>query len=523
MKRWLGIIIPLAILATLIGWRLNQKNIENAAQAEQKSARMNSPAVASTAVAQVRDIISTFEATGSVEAPMNVKIAPKITGRIEMLQVREGDRVRKGQVLVRIDDSDVEAQVQQAMANLAEAQYRLAQAQLNQTPTDVAVNTQIRQQKAGVSSAEADYQQVKESYKGQLAEAEANVSDADSKIENAKAAVNSALANLNNAKSRYNRIHNLYKQGFIAAQDVDDAQAAVTVQESAYDIAQGQLNSTNAQKDAAQQRLNVVKSQGKADIEAARAKAVQARASLDYAKANTSSKTAYRQSIAALKASVEAARAGLKSAEAKRQDTVLKSPLDGFVTGRYADPGAITSPTQPIIAVQFINQVWVTIAVPEEVCAKLHIGQPASIRFDAYPGKNFTASIVQINPSADPQSRQFSVRVILSNSGNMLKPGMFAHVSLETDRVKNALVVPREAVQRGPEGASITLVGTDSSAKRTPVVVGSQDDKFVQILDGLKREDKVVTMSAMPVKDGQKVISGKGKWGRGGRNGGRRK
>lgn len=517
MKRWLIVVaIVFCLIAGLITWRLHQKITENAARMQQKSAKMKGPVQVSLAEVALRDIIRNFGSTGSVEAPLSVKIAPKITGRIEYLNVHEGNRVRKGQVLVRIDDSEIEAEVRQKMAAVAEAEYRLAQAQLNQTPSDVSVHTQIKQQEAAKASAEADYAQSQTSYSAQLAGAKASLSDAESKVENAKAAVNSAQANLNNAKTRYDRIDGLYKQGYIAAQDVDDAKAAMVVQESALEIAKGLLRSANAQHEATRQQYNVIEAKGKADVQAASAKLAQSKASLEYAKANTSQKGAYRQSIAALRASVEAAKASLKSAQAKRRDTILVSPLDGYVTGRHSDPGAIASPTQPIVSVQFIKQIWVAVSVPEEVCAKLHIGQPVKIVFDAYPDSEYNANIIQINPAADPQSRQFTVRVILSNSENLFKPGMFAHVSFETDKIKNALSVPREAVLAGRDGSYVVAVDKDRKAKHIPVIKEGESTEFISIAGQVKPGDKVITMSAMPVKDGQEVTIGKK-----GKNGGK--
>ena len=515
MKRWLSIILPVFLLGSLIVWRLDQKRAENAEQGQQRGAKMKGPAVAALAGVEIRDLVSTFSATGSVEAPLSVKIAPKITGRIEMLRVQEGDRVKKGQTLVKIDSSEVEANVQQQMANVAEAQYRLAQAQMNQNPADVAVNTQISQQKANVTSAGADYNQTMKSYEAQLAGSVANLSDSQSKIENTKAAVRSAEANLANAKTKFDRIEGLYKKGFIAAQEVDDARAAVTVQKSSVEIAEGLLNSAIAQKESVQQQNNIVKAKGAADIEASKAKLAQAEAALEYAQANTSQKSAYRQSISALKSSVVAAQASLRSAQAKRRDTVLISPLDGYVTGRFSDPGAIASPSQPVLDVKFVKQVWVSVPVPEDVCAKLHIGQPAKISFDSLPGRQFNASVLQINPSAESANRQFTIRVILSNKDNLLKPGMFAHVSIETDRIKNAVVVPREAILRDKDGAYVMTVGVDMKAKRCPVSPQAEDDKYVSIGDALKPGVKVVTMSAMPIKDGQTVVGGGRKGGRG--------
>ncbi|MEN6371809.1 MAG: efflux RND transporter periplasmic adaptor subunit [Armatimonadota bacterium] len=518
MKRWLSIVLPVFLLGSLVSWRLVQKRAQNAAQSQQMGARMKGPVSVALGKVEIKDLSSTFDAMGSVEAPMSVKIAPKTTGQIEYLDVHEGDRVRKGQILVKISASDVEAQVQQAMAAVAEARYRLAQAQMTQNPTDVSVNTQITQQKSALASAVADYEQARKSADAQISAAQANLKDSESKIANAKAAVNSAQANVDNAQTKFDRIQSLYEKGYIAAQDVDDAKAALTVQKSNLEIANGQLRSTFLQKDAVAEQLNVTKAKAASDTAAAKAKLTQTKASLTYATANTSQKSAYRQSIAALRASVDAAVAGLRSAQSKRQDTVLRSPLDGFVTGRYADPGAIASPTQPVLAVQFTKQIWVSVSVPEDVCARIHIGQPSKLSFDAFPDKTFEASVIQINPSADSMSRQFTVRVIMANPNNKFKPGMFAHVSIETDHVHNAIVVPREAVLTDRDGKYLMTVEADKTAKRIPVTPQGGDESFINIGSALKPGDSVITMSSMPVKDGQMVKTGspRGKGGHGG-------
>jgi RND family efflux transporter MFP subunit len=447
--------------------------------------------------------------------------------------VREGDRVRKGDVLVRIDPSEVEAQVRQQRAAVAEARYRLAQAKLTQNPTTVGINTQIRQQKASVASARAEYNQVRHNADAQLATVRASVTDyqgrvqsAEASIENAKAAIDSANANLDNAKSKYNRVYDLYKQGFIAAQEVDDAKAAVSVQQSALEITRGQLRSATAQREsiiaqkkAAEQQVSITEAKTTADIEAAKAKLEQAFASVDYAQANTVQKSAYQQSIAALQASVDAAIAGLRSAEARRADTVLRSPMDGVVTGRYLDPGAVVTAGQAVLSVQFMHQIWVSISVPEELIPKLHLGQQASIQLDAYPKRPFTGSIIQINPAADAQSRQFTVRVILDNHENQLHPGMFARVSLITDRTPKAIVVPREAIQHDRSGEFITVVPKNMKAERRFVTTGASGTDVVAITQGIKPGEKVVVMSASPVKEGQLVRAGRKGNHRGGQRG----
>lgn len=506
MRKWFGILVPVLVLGLLIGWRVQQRAAEAGEQARLRAARKDAAAVAATAQAQVRDVTQSFVATGTVESPMNVKIAPKVTGRIEFLRVHEGDRVTRGQVLVRIDDSEVEAEVQHQAAAVAEARYRLAQAQLNQNPTDVAVAAQISQQKAAVESAKADLEQARESREAATRSAEADLTQSQSAVENARAALKSAEANLTNAKSRYDRASGLHRRGFVPAQEVEDAQAALTVHESAVGAATAQVRAAEAQEQAARLRLIAVKSRGSAEVEAAQARAVFATSALESARANLSQTAAYRKSIEALRSGVAAAEASLRSAQARRRDTVLVSPLDGYVTGRYSDEGAIASPTQPILSVEFVNSVWVRAAVPEEVCARLHLGQLAKVTFEALSDRTFEASIIQINPSADPVSRQYTVRMLIDNRENRLKPGMFARVTLETDRAEKLIVVPREAVQRDGGGSAVVVVGPDGTARRTPVTTGVEDAKFVAVTGALRPGDTVVTMSASPIKNGQTVV-----------------
>ncbi len=511
MKRVLQILLPILVLGALIFWRVDQKMADKASQGSQRAARRNAAAIVSLAPVQVRDIAHFFQTTGSVEAPLNVRIAPKITGRIESLDAQEGDIVRKGQVLARIDSMEVEADVQQAAAAVAQAQYRLAQAQLTQDPTDVAISTQISQQTAAVASATAEFKQAQASLNSQVAAAQAGINEALSRVESAKAAIGAADAGLANAKIKRDRKAGLLAKGFAAQQDVDDAEAALLVQKAGVDVANAQLNAAHAQLDSARQQLKTTQAKGVSDVEAARANLSQAKDSLKYARSNVAQKPAYRQSIAALKASVKAAQSALNSAVARRQYTVLTSPLDGFVTDRSADPGAIASPTQPMLTVQSIRQVWVNLPVPEGVSAKIRLGQPARIAFDAYAGRVFTAKVIQINPAADIQSRQFNVRVAIDNPGYFLKPGMFGRVSIQTGLAKNLTAVPREAVETDADGDYVMVFGSDETASRRPVTQGEQDDKFISVDGALKPGEQVVVMSSTVLKDGQKVsIGGKG-------------
>ena len=524
MKRYLRllyVLVPAVLLFGLIAWRVGLKKKETADRNKVAAARKNALPNVTVVPVALHDIVQTYEAVGTVESPFNVRLASKITGRIDYLQAREGDRVTKGQVLVRIDPSEITATVAQQQSGVAEAQQRLAQAQLTTNSTNVGVTSQIAQQQATVSSAQADYNQQRENYNASVAAANAAVTDAQgrvttarSAVTNAQATIRSAQANLNDAQVKLNRTLDLYKQGFVAAQDVDDARTQVAVQRGALDVANGQLQGTQAQVGSAQAQLNsaqqqagIVATKGKADIEAARQKVLQAQAALKLAVANKSQTPAYLANIRALQSAVTAAQAQLNNARAQLANTDLSSPMDGFVTQRLADPGATVTAGTPILAIESLQQVYVTTSIPEEISRSVAYGQSANLVLDAFPGRQFVGKVTQINPAADPQSRQFTVRLTLNNPTGQIRPGMFARVTFVTQRIPNALQVPREAVKNDKKtGAQIvTVVDADSVAHVRPVKTGTSTGTDIQILQGVQQGENVVTLSLTPVRDGQKV------------------
>ncbi len=456
------------VLVAVTGWRLVERMSEKSGRSGQRT-----PPVVSLAAVEVRDLEQSFEAVGSVESPHRVEISPKVSGRIDYLTVQGGDRVRKDQVLVRLDDADLVAQVNQREAAVAEARYRLAQARLTRGSTEASVASELGQQEAALATAQADLEQMRQSTLAQVGSAEA--------------ALGSARASLDNARARQARVQSLYDQAFTAAQDLDDARTAT-------EVAQENLN-------AARENLRAAKAKARADLAASEARLKQARAALDFARANTVQGAAYGENLAALQAVVNAAEAGLQSARSRLQDTVLVCPLDGWVTARSVDPGNVVEPGTSILTVQASGDLWVTVPVPEEVRPRLEIGDPATVKLDSLPDKTLSGEIVLINAAADLQSRQFLMRVRVE-SDPRIRPGMYARVSVPLEQARKSLAVPRDAVREGP---SVLVVDREDKVVRRSVKLGMSTADWQQILEGVKAGDRVITLSAVPLKDGQQV------------------
>ena len=522
MKRIFYFVIPAVALFALIGWRFVAKRRDKAAQDKATLARKNAPPNVTIAPAVVRDIVHDFEGVGSADAPYNVLISSKVTGLLTYLNVREGGAVTVGQVVAKIDPAQILAQAQAQRGVVAEAQQRLSQAEITANATNVQVSTQIRSQNASVNSAKANFNQTQQNYASQVAAAQSAVTDAQGRVDtaeaairNAEAQIRSAQANLNNAQVKYDRTYDLYKQGFVAVQDVDDARTQVEVQKGAVDVATAQRNaaqasrdSASAQKKSALDQLAITKNKGVSDIAASRALYQQSQAGLELARANTAQKPAYQANLAALRSAVVSAQAQERNLESQLSDTTLRSSVNGYVTARTADPGTVITAGQAVLTLQAIKQIYVTTSVPEDVSRQVHEGMSAIAVFDALPNQKFTGPITQVNPAADPSSRQFTVRLTLDNPRQQIKPGMFSRVTIETQRTRNAVVVPREAVKPGKNGPTVTVVDAQMIAHVRPAQTGDSDAAGIQITQGIQAGENVVTLSQNPVKDGAKVAVG---------------
>ena len=517
MKAWMWFVLIVVALAALVGWRLKSNSGEEGQVAGR--ARGARTAVVQVALAGPATIKDTIEAVGSLESPNVVQLSPRTSGRIEFLQVREGDSVRAGQMLAQIDPAEADAQVVQAQANLAQAQSRLAEAKLQQGPNSASVAGQVEQQTALVASADADLEQVKRNSESQIESAQASVGDAEAKVRSSQAQVTNALAvlereraSLKNAQTKLDRTLELYRQGFIAAQDVDDAKTSVDVQDGNVKVAAAQLDAakqakTSADKQLDVSKLNLAMAQRKAtsDVSASQARAVQARSALKIAKANEAQNPAYKENIAALQSAVDAARAQLDLARSTKSNTVLSSPIDGVVSARNSDPGSLASPGQPVLVVQSLDWLFFAASLPIEASSAVKDGQSVEVTVDGLEGRTFTGKVTHVNLVADPQSRQFGVQVRLENPDRALRPGMFGRIRIVTREISASVAVPKEALTENDKGTTVAVVGDDMKVQVREVKKGATDGKQVEIANGVSAGEKVVVLTLQPLRDGQTV------------------
>ncbi|MDE3197344.1 MAG: efflux RND transporter periplasmic adaptor subunit [Acidobacteriota bacterium] len=216
-------------------------------------------------------------------------------------------------------------------------------------------------------------------------------------------------------------------------------------------------------------------------------------------------------------ADVESARAGVESerthltemlevpftpqGDPEDVDTVpVHAPAGGTVIERKATLGTVVTPGDTLLTISDLSSVWVVVNLNEADLGAVRVGQQVRVQVKAWPDQELTGRVVKLGESLDPQTRTLQVRVLVPNGAGMLKPEMFATVSVETTGARQALLVPREAIQ-DVNGQTCVFVQMDGEHFRVqPVTLGAPAGLNVEIAQGLSAGDRVVDRGSFVVK-----------------------
>jgi multidrug efflux pump subunit AcrA (membrane-fusion protein) len=178
----------------------------------------------------------------------------------------------------------------------------------------------------------------------------------------------------------------------------------------------------------------------------------------------------------------------------------LKAPIDGIVTERQATVGELAGKETQIYTISDPADLWVVAEVKERDIAAVHRGEKATFRVLAYSGETFRGTVVRIGNRVESASRTLDVRIAVRNDDGRLKPGMFADVEIATTAVQDALIIPDQALQSDREG-QIAFVALDRMKfEKRSVKIGLEHHGRVQVLEGLKESEKVVTDGSFILK-----------------------
>lgn len=362
-----------------------------------------------------------LQLSGRIEG-YETDIGAKVTGRIDFVAVREGDPVKKGQVIVRMDDAEVKAQLEGANARLTAAQQQERQARVQLAVT----NSQIQESQLNVEQAQGDS-------KGRIFQAQANVASAQAQLQQAEAQVNQARAELRLANLDRERFRQLTEEGAAPQQQLDQAQTKLETAQATLISREAAVNSFRKLVNAAQGQLEQAQTTG-------------LNPQIRNAQLNS-----LRNQLAQNKLKLAASQADVKSAQAARQQIVAQmaylnvvSPIEGVVTARSVEPGAVVTSGKTLLSLVNLNTVYLRGYIPEGEIGKIRVGQKANVFLDSAPQKGLSARVTAIDPQAsftpeniyfrDERVKQvFGVKLAIDNPGGFAKPGMPADGEILTE------------------------------------------------------------------------------------------
>ena len=399
---------------------------------------------------------TSLKASGTISA-VQVDVAPQIGGTVLSVSTEEGAQVKKGDELFRIDDSLLMAQRDQANASVTLAESALATAK---TQYDLAVDSARQQER----QTRINSWNIEQSSQFKLP---VWYFDKNEKLASAKVEMDAAKADLDEEKASLEKILNdKASAGFLTAEKrLANAEASFLIadqvltqatnakdKEELQDFAQDQYDTAKTELDSAQSNYDrLLTTQAAKDVleGRARVRVTQERydRALDYYNSLLSGDQSLQVKVA--ESNVSQAEAGLKQAQAalsvidvQLEKTVVKAPVDGIILARNIEVGETIAPNAVVLTVGQLENVNLTVYIPETEYGKVKLNDKVSIQVDSFPDETFTGTVVYISDQAEftPRNVQtmegrrttvYAVKIDVPNPDLKLKPGMPADVTFE--------------------------------------------------------------------------------------------
>lgn len=185
----------------------------------------------------------------------------------------------------------------------------------------------------------------------------------------------------------------------------------------------------------------------------------------------------------------------------------LSSPFNGYVSKRYVSSNALVQTNAPIVTIEDLSSTYLHVDLPSIYLEQVKIGDPVLIHFLSFPDDVFNGRIVTINPTVSQETQTVALNVSFPNKEQEIKDGMFAVVDIISNIHKNTLILPKQAILFDPDTGReyVMVVGQDSIAREVTVKTGYEEDNKIEILNGLKQGQIVITQGNYALASGTAV------------------
>jgi multidrug efflux pump subunit AcrA (membrane-fusion protein) len=213
-----------------------------------------------------------------------------------------------------------------------------------------------------------------------------------------------------------------------------------------------------------------------------------------------------QEDIAAGEAEAQRLQAKVQRLRNDVQKTVIRSPISGFITHRYAEVGQWVERGGRLAEIIDLAAVLVRVPVHERDIRLVQVGDDAMVTLDALPNQTFTGRVKYVTPQADLASRTFPVKIEVPNThDHTIKAGMFARVTLRTGSVQPSVFVPKDAVVRRASG-QVVFVVEDARARLVPIKPGRTHKGLIEVVEGQLRPGEAVVVTGNELLQDQMAI-----------------
>jgi multidrug efflux pump subunit AcrA (membrane-fusion protein) len=470
-----------------------------------------------TEVAKRGDFVIKINATGNLESLLSVEVKSNVEGEIKKLDVKDGELVQKGQVLLKINDEQIREEMKQVEANVSAARAQLDQAKSSLAIKQKQLDSDLQQQKDAVIQSQTSLNVAKATTLQQIAQQETDIQNTKGNMEqdnialkqaqislkqteitlsDLKQSESAAKVDLDNAESELKRNQELYEKKYIPKKSLEDAQAAYANSSSRYESAQKKVQSQdetiNSQKETItmreqavqmrkttlefnEQNLKLLKQTRVAQEEQATTALKIAQTRLKQLQDNINDeKDISRFSLESAKANLLKVESTLTNVKERLGWTTIVAPMSGIVINLAIEEGEIVtsgrsafSQSPALMQVVDLSQMVVKTYINEVDMEKLSLGQKAEVRTRAYAGKSYKGEVREVAPSGLPRDNiiYFEVVIAVLGSPQELRPGMTADVDIIVEERKDALLLPIVAVKTEQSSTALLAVSEKDFSK----------------------------------------------------------
>ncbi|MBY0022339.1 RND family efflux transporter MFP subunit [Paenibacillus jamilae] len=388
---------------------------------------------------------------GSFAPKETAQVSPKISGKIQSINLTVGQKVSKGDTLFTIDQKDIQDSIKQSQES-----YQVALANLKQAE----------------SGAEQSVQQSESS----VDQAKSALVQQDNSITQAQTSLVDAQNSVRDAQNTLNRNQQLFSAGALSQSELEQSQITYRKAQTAVENAQIALHNAQTSKESAQTTYN------------------NAQKSLRLAQQKTG--------IDVARASVNQAKANLDTARSQLVDAVVKAPISGTISVVTGVQGQMVSAQSAVVTIANTNPIIAKVNVSESELLKMQVGSSVTVGVDSLD-KRIEARVSAVNPVMDNDLKAYPVEISVPNGSGELKSGMVVTVYMKTEAPKNILVSQDAITEQAGKKYAYVVEGT--IAKRVEVQTGQESAKQVEITKGLTEGQNVVVKGVSLLSDGAKI------------------